>query len=169
MKDAHYDVAILGSGIAGGTLGLILARAGVRVLILEKDTHPKFAVGESTIPQTSMMFEFMAKRFNAPELHHLGSYWTLSEHVSSMCGIKKGFNYIYHSPGKHQNPDHQNQTILNPEIHLYRQPSPLGTGRSTTSSTAGGSGSSPSTTTSARRTRCAAWACSWTSASRRTG
>jgi FADH2 O2-dependent halogenase len=121
MKDAHYDVAILGSGIAGGTLGLILARAGVRVLILEKDTHPKFAVGESTIPQTSMMFEFMAKRFNAPELHHLGSYWTLSEHVSSMCGIKKGFNYIYHSPGKHQNPDHQNQTILNPEIHLYRQ------------------------------------------------
>ncbi|HYX23886.1 MAG TPA: FAD-dependent oxidoreductase, partial [Thermoanaerobaculia bacterium] len=45
-----YDVAVLGSGIAGSTLAAILGRQGFRVLLLEKGTHPRFAVGEAMQP-----------------------------------------------------------------------------------------------------------------------
>lgn len=45
-----YDVAIIGSGIAGSTLAAILARQGLSVLIFEAGTHPKFAIGESNDP-----------------------------------------------------------------------------------------------------------------------
>lgn len=37
----HYQVAILGGGLAGSAAGTILARAGVRVCILERDTFPR--------------------------------------------------------------------------------------------------------------------------------
>ena len=50
QPDEQYDVAILGAGMAGGVLGTVLARNGVRVLLLDAATHPRFAVGESTIP-----------------------------------------------------------------------------------------------------------------------
>ena len=34
------DVAIVGGGIAGSTLGIVLARAGVKVAIVERDGRP---------------------------------------------------------------------------------------------------------------------------------
>lgn len=33
----HFDVAILGSGIAGGLMGCILARQGLKVAIIDND------------------------------------------------------------------------------------------------------------------------------------
>ena len=45
----RYHVAILGAGIAGSMLAAVLARNGVRVLLVDAATHPRFAVGESTI------------------------------------------------------------------------------------------------------------------------
>ena len=50
MSDSQYDVIILGSGIGGSTLAAILARDGFRVLMIEKARHPRFALGESTLP-----------------------------------------------------------------------------------------------------------------------
>ncbi|MEU8386022.1 tryptophan 7-halogenase, partial [Streptosporangium sp. NPDC048865] len=64
----HYDVAILGSGMAGGMLGAVLARNGVKVLLLDAGTHPRFAVGESTIPYTSGMTRLISERYGVPEL-----------------------------------------------------------------------------------------------------
>ena len=49
----RFDIAIIGSGISGSTLGAILARHGLRVIIFEAGVHPKFAVGESMILETS--------------------------------------------------------------------------------------------------------------------
>ena len=118
---SHHDVAIIGTGIAGGTLAAILAKQGLRVVMIERDEHPKFSVGESTIPQTSLNFSFLSKRFKIPELGNLAHFETVNAHVSRNCGIKRGFNYIYHDFGKKQDPAKQNQTILNPEIHLFRQ------------------------------------------------
>ncbi|HWO59191.1 MAG TPA: FAD-dependent monooxygenase, partial [Umezawaea sp.] len=67
----RYDVAILGSGLAGGMLGAVLARNGVKVLIVDAGTHPRFAVGESTIPYTSGMMRLIADRYQVPELKAL--------------------------------------------------------------------------------------------------
>ena len=48
----EYDVLILGSGLAGSLTAAILARHGAKVLLIDAAQHPRFAVGESTTPQT---------------------------------------------------------------------------------------------------------------------
>jgi len=44
------DVVVIGGGPAGSTAGTRLARAGLRVTILEKEKFPRFAIGESLLP-----------------------------------------------------------------------------------------------------------------------
>jgi geranylgeranyl reductase family protein len=45
-----YDVAIIGGGPAGSTAAALLARAGRRVLVLERDKFPRCHCGESLLP-----------------------------------------------------------------------------------------------------------------------
>jgi flavin-dependent dehydrogenase len=45
-----HDVVIIGGGPAGSTAGALLSRAGKKVLILERDTFPRFHIGESLLP-----------------------------------------------------------------------------------------------------------------------
>ena len=60
-----FDVAVLGSGISGAVLALILASQGVKVVMIESGVHPRFAVGESTIPHTSMLSSMLAEQYGA--------------------------------------------------------------------------------------------------------
>ena len=53
------DIAIVGSAIASSLLGTILASRGLDVVLIEKGHHPKFAIGELTIPQTSLMVKIL--------------------------------------------------------------------------------------------------------------
>jgi flavin-dependent dehydrogenase len=46
----HYDAIIIGGGPGGSTAGSVLAKAGKKVLILERERFPRFHVGESLIP-----------------------------------------------------------------------------------------------------------------------
>lgn len=51
------DVLIIGGGPAGTTAGTLLARRGYRVVLLEKDRHPKFHIGESLLPMNLPILE----------------------------------------------------------------------------------------------------------------
>ena len=51
------DVVIIGGGPAGSTAGALLAQKGRRVLLLEKDRHPRFHIGESLLPLNLPLFE----------------------------------------------------------------------------------------------------------------
>jgi FADH2-dependent halogenase len=57
-----YDVAIIGGGPAGSTAATLLARAGRRVIVLERDKFPRFHIGESLLP-------FSMKAFTRLGLH----------------------------------------------------------------------------------------------------
>ncbi|MFE0809334.1 NAD(P)/FAD-dependent oxidoreductase [Streptomyces sp. NPDC058794] len=124
-RGEQYDVAILGSGMAGGMLGAVLARNGVRVLLLDAGTHPRFAVGESTIPYTSGMTRVIADRYNVPELLALSSHKGIMAKVSRNCGQKQNFGFVYHREGRAQDPREINQLVvpsaIRTETHLFRQ------------------------------------------------
>lgn len=56
MTDAIYDVAIIGGGPGGSTAAALLARAGRRVIVLERDKFPRFHIGESLLPFSMRAF-----------------------------------------------------------------------------------------------------------------
>jgi flavin-dependent dehydrogenase len=57
-----FDVAIIGGGPAGSSAGTLLAKAGRRVVVFEKEKFPRFSVGESTLPATLNTLERMGVR-----------------------------------------------------------------------------------------------------------
>jgi flavin-dependent dehydrogenase len=54
---AEYDVVVAGGGPGGAALATLLAKAGHRCLILDRDRFPRYHVGESLIPHTYRIFE----------------------------------------------------------------------------------------------------------------
>ncbi len=127
QTDQTYDVAILGAGFEGGLLASILAYNGVKVLLIDAGTHPRFALGESTVRHTFRMLKIMGERFGVPELKkELSSGEMIHKHVTSACGVKKNFGFVYHRPNQPQNPQEATQVVIPPfregyEAHLFRQ------------------------------------------------
>lgn len=120
-----FDIAIIGSGIAGSALGSILARQGLRVVIFEAKTHPRFAIGESLILETSEMMRAMAHFYDVPELAYFSSE-NFFPYAGYSHGIKRHFGFLHHKPGQPQNLAHTLQAIIpkephGHELHLYRQ------------------------------------------------
>ena len=55
----QYDAVIIGGGPAGSTAATYLARAGKRVLVVEKEHFPRFHIGESLLPYNMPIFQEM--------------------------------------------------------------------------------------------------------------
>src|SRR5207253_2544877 len=62
MEIDAYDVAIIGGGPAGSSAATLLARAGRRVIVFEREKFPRFHIGESLLP-------FSMKAFSRLGLH----------------------------------------------------------------------------------------------------
>ena len=57
MTGERSDVIVVGGGPAGTTAATLLAQAGRNVLLLEKETFPRYHIGESLMPFTYFTFE----------------------------------------------------------------------------------------------------------------
>jgi len=57
-----YDVAIIGGGPAGSTAACLLAKAGRRVVVLEREKFPRFHIGESLLPYSMPVFDRLGVR-----------------------------------------------------------------------------------------------------------
>jgi flavin-dependent dehydrogenase len=52
-----HDVIIIGGGPGGSTLATLLAMEGVDVAVFERETYPRFHIGESLLPATMPIFK----------------------------------------------------------------------------------------------------------------
>lgn len=125
--DNQYDIAIIGSGIGGSTLGAILARQGLKVVLFEAGSHPKFAVGESMILETSETLRALAEFFDVPELAYFSSE-NYFNYIGTSHGVKRHFSYLHHIAGQPHNDSHALQAVIpkqphGHELHLFRQDS----------------------------------------------
>ena len=79
-----YDVAIIGGGPAGSTAATLLAKAGRRVVVFERDKFPRFHIGESLLPFSMQTFDRLGIR-GTLDANFLPKY---GGEIVSACGTK---------------------------------------------------------------------------------
>jgi len=91
--------------------------------VLDAGTHPRFAVGESMVPESAVLLELMAARFGIPELAYPGNIAEINRHIgSSAAGVKLAFSFAWNGFRKeHDIADVVSTPVLAPEAHLFRQ------------------------------------------------
>ena len=85
-----FDVAIIGGGPAGSSAGTLLAMAGWRVVIFEKEKFPRFRVGESTLPATLNTIDRMGA---GEKIKNGGFLVKFGGEIVSACGQRVRFYF----------------------------------------------------------------------------
>lgn len=97
IEKTIYDVAVIGSGFGGALTALVAAQNGCKVLLLEKGSHPRIVIGESTTPFTNLLLEEIAHEFDLPFLLDFTQWgrWK-QKHPDMRVGLKRGFGFYNH-------------------------------------------------------------------------
>ena len=107
------DVAVLGSGFGGSLTALILQRIGRSVIVVDREQHPRFAIGESSTPIADAVLKDLTIRYGLPALRPLVEYGTWKQSYPELgCGLKRGFSYFRHATGEPFRSDDRNSNRL---------------------------------------------------------
>lgn len=85
-----YDVAIIGGGPAGSTAATLLACAGRRVVLLEREKFPRFHIGESLLPFSTKTFDRLGVREQLDRMFMP----KFGGHIQAGCGSRSGKFYF---------------------------------------------------------------------------
>jgi FADH2 O2-dependent halogenase len=95
------EVAIVGSGFAGSLLARVLAKLGYDVVLLERGTHPRFAIGESSTPLANLSLERLGARYGLDDCYKLATHGRWLAHFPELRrGLKRGFTFYRHHPDR---------------------------------------------------------------------
>ncbi len=97
------DVFVLGGGPAGATIAALLAKRGHDVVIVEKERHPRFHIGESLLPLNVPLLEKLGIKDRIDEIGLLkyGAEFTSPLHEAPVSfdfgdAWDKTYGYSYH-------------------------------------------------------------------------
>ena len=95
------EIAVVGSGFAGSLLARVLTVMGYDVVLLERGTHPRFAVGESSTPLANLSLEHLGTRYGLADCYHMATHgrW-LTRYPEIRRGLKRGFTFYRHHRGE---------------------------------------------------------------------
>lgn len=88
-KTTSCDVLVIGGGPAGSTISALLAEQGWNVHVLEKDSHPRFHIGESLLPQSIPMLRRLGV---LPEVEKIG----IVKYGAEMVSYRHGRSQMFH-------------------------------------------------------------------------
>jgi FADH2 O2-dependent halogenase len=87
----------VGSGFAGSLMALALRRLGRSVALLERGTHPRFVIGESSTPLANLLLEELADRYRLASVRPLSKWGTWRRKYPDVgVGLKRGFSFFRH-------------------------------------------------------------------------
>lgn len=76
------------------------------MLLLERGRHPRFALGESSTPLANLALERLAVRYGFDDLWTLAAHGRWRRRLPQVgCGLKRGFCFYSHRPGRAFVPD----------------------------------------------------------------
>lgn len=111
----EFDLAIVGSGFGGSLLAMVARRMGLTVALLEKGTHPRFVIGESSTPLANLLLEELADTYGLPRLKPLAKWdaWRTA-YPDLPVGLKRGFTFLHHRFGEafHDDDSHGRQLLV---------------------------------------------------------
>lgn len=110
-----FDIVILGSGFGGSLLAAILSKSGQSVCLIDKGSHPRFAIGESSTPAADMILHSLATKYGLDEFLPLCQFRSWRETYPDLrCGCKRGFSYFWHgaTEGYSSTENHQNELFV---------------------------------------------------------
>jgi flavin-dependent dehydrogenase len=75
MSETHStDVVVIGGGPAGATVSTLIAQQGYRVELFERETYPRYHIGESLIPETYWVFKRLGMLEKMKASHFVKKY-----------------------------------------------------------------------------------------------
>jgi geranylgeranyl reductase family protein len=98
LPSASADVVVIGGGPAGSAAATLLAQKGYAVTLFERDTFPRFHIGESLIPHTYDVIRRLGLLDAMRQSHFTKKYSV--QFVSQHGRLSEPFHFDQHDPSK---------------------------------------------------------------------